>query len=61
MNAESMFKEYILSKIPALSDLTHKSLNEAGLEDNLLSGLKRTHFDDIYDTLLYSRLSRKLW
>jgi hypothetical protein len=54
-----MFQEYIFSRLPLLSDLTHKSLSETGLLHEGLPSLKRTQFDDIYDTLLYSRLIEK--
>jgi hypothetical protein len=58
-SAQSLFEKYIFPKVPEVGDLSHKSLEDAGLGNEELRGLKRTDFNDLYDTLLYSRLIEK--
>lgn len=56
INAKDLFQSHLLDKVSGISEFSHKSLSECGLEEKELENLKLTHFDDIYDTLLYSKL-----
>lgn len=59
MNAKDLFQNHILDKVSNVNELSHKSLSECGLNESEIAELKLTHFDDIYDTLLYSRLIQR--
>lgn len=57
--AEVLFNNQIFPIVREVSNFAHKSIEESGLTDPYLPLMKFTHFNDVYDTLVYSRLIEK--
>lgn len=54
--AEHLINQQIISRVQLINDIAHKSPEEAGLVDHYIAQMKFTHFNDMYDTLMYSKL-----
>jgi len=55
MNAKNIFLENILNKA-TIRDFFKVPLHQTGLTDEMYQSLDHTHFNDPYDTLIYSKL-----
>ena len=58
-DAEFLINESILKRVEDIRDLTHIPIEDMGLMDGCLPALRFTHFDDLYDSLIYSNLIMK--
>ncbi len=58
--AQEVMDGFLRKHVREMNDFAHVPLEETGLADELKElSLKLTHFDDLYDTLMYSGLIRK--
>jgi hypothetical protein len=59
-SAESLFKDFLSGIDHLIKDYSYRPIEETGLADEFFKhGLRLTHFNDLYDTLMYSRLIEK--
>jgi SAM-dependent methyltransferase len=54
--AKNLFEQYIFSQVKTIPNLTQVPLEKTGLVNEFFPSLEMTHFDDRYDTLIYSEL-----
>lgn len=60
VSAEEMFNKFMSTHVDTINDYSHIPIEETDLSAEYKKyALKLTHFDDIYDTLMYSNLIRK--